>query len=69
MAADSLALAREGGAEVDCVWALNLLGMAATSLGRYDEAAAHLDAALDLYHRLGAGRSPVHHPHEPRSRC
>src|SRR5690606_18856485 len=42
-AAASLAFAREGGAEGDCVWAINLLGMAATSLGRYDEAAAHLD--------------------------
>jgi DNA-binding CsgD family transcriptional regulator len=30
--------------------------MAATSLGRYDAAAAHLDAALALYHQLGAGR-------------
>ena len=47
---------REGDAEVDCVWAINLLGMAATSLGRYDEAAVHLDAALALYHKLGAGR-------------
>jgi DNA-binding CsgD family transcriptional regulator len=58
LAGDGLALARDGGAEADCVWALNLLGMAATSLGRYDEAAAHLDAALELYQQLGAGRSP-----------
>jgi DNA-binding CsgD family transcriptional regulator/tetratricopeptide (TPR) repeat protein len=58
MAAEGLALAREGGAEADCVWAHNLLGMAATSLGRYEEAAAHLDAALALYHKLGAGRFP-----------
>jgi DNA-binding CsgD family transcriptional regulator len=50
-----LALAREGGADVDCIWAINLLGMAATSLGRYDEAAAHLDAALALDCQLGAG--------------
>jgi predicted ATPase/DNA-binding CsgD family transcriptional regulator len=56
LAGAGLALAREGGAEVDCVWALNLLGMAATSLGHYDEAAAHLDAALALYRKLGAGR-------------
>jgi predicted ATPase/DNA-binding CsgD family transcriptional regulator len=55
-AGTSLALLREGDAEVDCVWALNLLGMAATSLGRYDEAASHLDAALALYRKLGAGR-------------
>jgi DNA-binding CsgD family transcriptional regulator len=32
--------------------------MAATSLGRYGEAAAHLDAAMVLYHELGAGRHP-----------
>jgi non-specific serine/threonine protein kinase len=56
MAQEGLTLAREDGAEVDCVWALNLLGMAATSLGRYDEAAAHLDEALALSHHLGAGR-------------
>lgn len=56
-AAASLTLAREGGAEVDCVWATNLLGMAATSLGRYDEAAAHLDEAIALFHKLGAGRA------------
>jgi predicted ATPase/DNA-binding CsgD family transcriptional regulator len=55
LAREAVALAREGAAEVDCVWAINLLGMAATSLGRYDEAAAHLDAALALYHKLGAG--------------
>jgi non-specific serine/threonine protein kinase len=58
MAGEGLALAREGGAKVNSVWALNLLGMAATSLGRYDEAAAHLDAAMALYHELGAGRHP-----------
>jgi predicted ATPase/DNA-binding CsgD family transcriptional regulator len=56
LAGESLALAREGGTEVDGVWALNLLGMAATSLGRYDEAASYLDAALAHYHQLGAGR-------------
>jgi predicted ATPase/DNA-binding CsgD family transcriptional regulator len=58
MATEALALAREGGADADGVWALNLLGMAATSLGQYDEAAAHLDAAMALYRQLGAGRSP-----------
>jgi predicted ATPase/DNA-binding CsgD family transcriptional regulator len=57
MAGAGLALAREGDAEVDCVWALNLLGMAATSQGRYNEAAARLDEALSLYHKLGAGRA------------
>ena len=56
LAGEALVLAREGSVEADCVWALNLLGMAATSLGHYDEAAAHLDAALALYHKLGAGR-------------
>ncbi len=56
-AASGLALAREAGAEVDRVWALNLLGMAATSLGRSEEAAARLDEALALYRRLGAGRA------------
>ena len=56
LAGASLAFAREARAEADCVWALNLLGMAATSLGSYDEAAAHLDAALALYRTLGAGR-------------
>jgi non-specific serine/threonine protein kinase len=56
LAGEAVALAREGSAEADAVWALNLLGMAATSLGRYDEAAVHLDAALALYHKLGAGR-------------
>jgi predicted ATPase/DNA-binding CsgD family transcriptional regulator len=55
-AAEALARAREGGAEADGVWALNLRGMAATSLGRYDEAAACLDEALTLYNQLGAGR-------------
>jgi predicted ATPase/DNA-binding CsgD family transcriptional regulator len=58
LAADSLVLAREGGADADCVWSLNLLGMAATSLGRFDEAATYLDSALELYRHLGAGRSP-----------
>jgi predicted ATPase/DNA-binding CsgD family transcriptional regulator len=57
MATDAVDLAREGGAEVDSVWAINLLGMAATSLGRYDEAATHLDAALALSHRLGTVRT------------
>lgn len=56
LAGTALALAREGDAEADGVWALNLLGMAATSLGHYDEAASHLDEALALYHKLGAGR-------------
>lgn len=57
LAGTSLALAHEAGAEADCVWAINLLGMAATSLGRYEEAAARLDEALALYRRLGAGRA------------
>lgn len=56
MAQEGLALAFAGGAEVDGVWAHNLLGMAATSLGHYDEAAAHLDEALALYRKLGTGR-------------
>jgi len=56
-AEQGLALSREGGVDADCVWAINLLGMAATSLGRYGEAAAHLDEALALYYKLGAGRS------------
>jgi predicted ATPase/DNA-binding CsgD family transcriptional regulator len=56
LAGEALVLAREGSAEADCVWAFNLLGMAATSLGNYDEAAAHLDEALALYQKLGASR-------------
>ena len=68
LAGEALALAREGSVEADAVWALNLLGMAATSLGHYDEAAAHLDAALALYRKLGAGRGVVSHPHQPCSR-
>jgi predicted ATPase/DNA-binding CsgD family transcriptional regulator len=56
MAQEGLALALTSGAEADGVWAHNLLGMAATSLSRYDEAATHLDEALALYRKLGTGR-------------
>ena len=57
LAARAVALARDAGAEVDCIWAINLQGMAATSLGNYGAAAAYLDAAISLSHTLGVLRS------------
>ncbi|MFN8677756.1 MAG: LuxR C-terminal-related transcriptional regulator [Thermomicrobiales bacterium] len=57
LSAEAVKLARDAGAEADAIWAINLQGMAATSLGNFEEAATYLDAAVTLSHTLGVLRS------------